>query len=37
MAQIATEIETSYVHRDPLIPSAAHIPSGYTDAMDTVR
>jgi hypothetical protein len=36
MVQIATEVENSAAHRDPLTLAAAHLSSSYTEAMDTV-
>lgn len=36
MAQIALDVQNS-APQDPLLPAAAHIPSSYTEALDTVR
>ena len=36
MAQIASDVENN-APQDPLLPATAHIPSSYTEALDTVR
>jgi hypothetical protein len=36
MVQIAREIENSALRRDPFMPAAAHIPSSYAEALDSV-
>lgn len=36
MAQIALDVQNNAPH-DPLLPATAHVPSSYTEALDTVR
>ena len=36
MAQIALDVQNN-APQDPLLPANAHIPSSYTEALDTVR
>jgi hypothetical protein len=36
MEQIALDVENN-APRDPLLPATAHVPSSYTEALDTVR
>ena len=40
MAQIASDVQNNARNnapQDPLLPAAAHVPSSYTEALDTVR
>jgi hypothetical protein len=36
MAQIALDVQNN-APQDPLLPATAHVPSSYTEALDTVR
>jgi hypothetical protein len=36
MAQIALDVQKN-APQDPMLPATAHVPSSYTEALDTVR